>query len=84
MWVVSETDPDCPCLSVYTASNSSHLSVYTDYGVDIFDIHTTEWVQTISLRKVSRCVTMRRRPITEEDGLSLWSSRFSSDPTFER
>lgn len=55
MWVVSETDPDCPCLSVYTASNSSHLSVYTDYGVDIFDIHTTEWVQTISLRKVSRC-----------------------------
>ena len=33
-------------------SNSSYLTVYSEYGVDVFDIHTTEWVQTISLRKV--------------------------------
>lgn len=39
----------CPPLG----SNSSHLSVYSDYGVDVFDIHTAEWIQTISLRKVA-------------------------------
>ena len=33
-------------------SNSLYLSVYSEYGVDVFDIHTAEWVQTISLRKV--------------------------------
>ena len=39
--------PVCP-----PGSNSSYLTVYSEYGVDVFDIHTTEWVQTISLRKV--------------------------------
>lgn len=33
-------------------SNASHLTVYSEYGVDVFDIQTTEWVQTIPLRKV--------------------------------
>uniref|UniRef100_A0A3Q2Z650 non-specific serine/threonine protein kinase n=1 Tax=Hippocampus comes TaxID=109280 RepID=A0A3Q2Z650_HIPCM len=27
--------------------------VYSEYGVDVFDVHTAEWVQTISLRKVT-------------------------------
>lgn len=39
--------PVCP-----PGSNLSYLTVYSEYGVDVFDIHTTEWVQTISLRKV--------------------------------
>lgn len=36
-----------------SGSNSSHLTVYSEYGVDVFDIHTTEWVQTISLSRVT-------------------------------
>lgn len=39
------------CLS--PGSNSTHLTVYSENGLDVFDIHTTEWVQTISLRKVT-------------------------------
>uniref|UniRef100_A0A4W5P0S5 CDC42 binding protein kinase beta (DMPK-like) n=1 Tax=Hucho hucho TaxID=62062 RepID=A0A4W5P0S5_9TELE len=37
---------------MWPATPSSYLTVYSEYGVDVFDIHTTEWVQTISLRKV--------------------------------
>uniref|UniRef100_A0A3B3Y257 CDC42 binding protein kinase beta (DMPK-like) n=1 Tax=Poecilia mexicana TaxID=48701 RepID=A0A3B3Y257_9TELE len=42
-----------PAAPLACCSNSSHLTVYSEYGVDVFDIHTTEWVQTISLRKVT-------------------------------
>ncbi|CDQ72069.1 unnamed protein product [Oncorhynchus mykiss] len=41
-----------PATPLACSSNSSYLTVYSEYGVDVFDIHTTEWVQTISLRKV--------------------------------
>uniref|UniRef100_A0AAZ3R4E0 non-specific serine/threonine protein kinase n=1 Tax=Oncorhynchus tshawytscha TaxID=74940 RepID=A0AAZ3R4E0_ONCTS len=47
-------------------SNSSYLTVYSEYGVDVFDIHTTEWVQTISLRKL--------RPLNVEGSLNLLGS----------
>uniref|UniRef100_A0A667ZGB1 non-specific serine/threonine protein kinase n=1 Tax=Myripristis murdjan TaxID=586833 RepID=A0A667ZGB1_9TELE len=47
-------------------SNASYLTVYSEYGVDVFDIHTTEWVQTISLRKI--------RPLNVEGTLNLLSS----------
>uniref|UniRef100_A0A8C8GR03 non-specific serine/threonine protein kinase n=1 Tax=Oncorhynchus tshawytscha TaxID=74940 RepID=A0A8C8GR03_ONCTS len=47
-------------------SNSSYLTVYSEYGVDVFDIHTTEWVQTISLRKI--------RPLNVEGSLNLLGS----------
>uniref|UniRef100_A0A8C8H758 Serine/threonine-protein kinase MRCK beta n=1 Tax=Oncorhynchus tshawytscha TaxID=74940 RepID=A0A8C8H758_ONCTS len=49
-------------------SNSSYLTVYSEYGVDVFDIHTTEWVQTISLRKV------KLRPLNVEGSLNLLGS----------
>lgn len=26
--------------------------MYSEYGVDVFDVHSTEWVQTIGLRRV--------------------------------
>ncbi|XP_047429672.1 serine/threonine-protein kinase MRCK beta [Mugil cephalus] len=48
------------------SSNSSHLSVYSEYGVDVFDILTTDWVQTISLRKI--------RPLNVEGTLNLVNS----------
>uniref|UniRef100_A0A674B550 non-specific serine/threonine protein kinase n=1 Tax=Salmo trutta TaxID=8032 RepID=A0A674B550_SALTR len=47
-------------------SNFSYLTVYSEYGVDVFDIHTTEWVQTISLRKL--------RPLNVEGSLNLLGS----------
>lgn len=31
----------------------SHVTVYSDYGVDVFDARSMEWVQTIGLRRVS-------------------------------
>lgn len=55
-----------PATPLACSSNSSHLTVYSDYGVDVFDIHTTEWVQTISLRKI--------RPLNVEGTLNLLSS----------
>ncbi|KAM9840480.1 serine/threonine-protein kinase MRCK beta isoform 3-T3 [Aulostomus maculatus] len=55
-----------PATPLACSSNTSHLTVYSEYGVDVFDIHTTEWVQTISLRKI--------RPLNVEGTLNLLSS----------
>uniref|UniRef100_A0A7N8Y194 non-specific serine/threonine protein kinase n=1 Tax=Mastacembelus armatus TaxID=205130 RepID=A0A7N8Y194_9TELE len=55
-----------PSSPLACSSNASHLTVYSEYGVDVFDIHTTEWVQTISLRKI--------RPLNIEGTLNLLSS----------
>ncbi|XP_073348673.1 serine/threonine-protein kinase MRCK beta isoform X6 [Pagrus major] len=55
-----------PATPLACSSNSSHLTVYSEYGVDVFDIHTTQWVQTISLRKI--------RPLNVEGTLNLLSS----------
>lgn len=57
--VLSDHKYDMRCISAYLlflGSNSNYLTVYSDNGVDVFDVHTTEWVQTISLRKVSEVV----------------------------
>ncbi|CAB1340557.1 unnamed protein product, partial [Coregonus sp. 'balchen'] len=32
-----------PATPLACSSNSSYLTVYSEYGVDVFDIHTTEW-----------------------------------------
>uniref|UniRef100_A0A674CWG9 non-specific serine/threonine protein kinase n=1 Tax=Salmo trutta TaxID=8032 RepID=A0A674CWG9_SALTR len=55
-----------PATPLACSSNSSYLTVYSEYGVDVFDIHTTEWVQTISLRKI--------RPLNVEGSLNLLGS----------
>ncbi|XP_042175102.1 serine/threonine-protein kinase MRCK beta-like isoform X2 [Oncorhynchus tshawytscha] len=55
-----------PATPLACSSNSSYLTVYSEYGVDVFDIHTTEWVQTISLRKL--------RPLNVEGSLNLLGS----------
>ncbi|XP_037541906.1 serine/threonine-protein kinase MRCK beta isoform X1 [Nematolebias whitei] len=55
-----------PATLLACSSNSSHLTVYSEYGVDVFDIHTTEWVQTIPLRKI--------RPLNVEGTLNLLGS----------
>ncbi|XP_057679187.1 serine/threonine-protein kinase MRCK beta isoform X2 [Corythoichthys intestinalis] len=55
-----------PATPLACSSNTSHLTVYSEYGVDVFDIQTAEWVQTISLRKI--------RPLNAEGTLNLLSS----------
>nr|XP_057906930.1 serine/threonine-protein kinase MRCK beta isoform X2 [Doryrhamphus excisus] len=55
-----------PATPLACSSNSSHLTVYSEYGVDVFDVHTAEWVQTISLRKI--------RPLNVEGTLNLLTS----------
>ncbi|XP_056872761.1 serine/threonine-protein kinase MRCK beta isoform X3 [Takifugu flavidus] len=55
-----------PSTPVAISSNASHLTVYSEYGIDVFDIHTTDWVQTTSLCKI--------RPLNVEGTLNLLSS----------
>ncbi|KAJ8399206.1 hypothetical protein AAFF_G00415850 [Aldrovandia affinis] len=55
-----------PASPVACSSNPSYLTVYSDYGVDVFDVNTMEWVQTISLRKI--------RPLNVEGSLNLLGS----------
>ncbi|XP_059369022.1 serine/threonine-protein kinase MRCK beta isoform X2 [Carassius carassius] len=55
-----------PAIPLACSSNSNYLTVYSDYGVDVFDVHTTEWVQTISLRGI--------RPLNVEGSLNLFGS----------
>ncbi|XP_061901229.1 serine/threonine-protein kinase MRCK beta isoform X1 [Entelurus aequoreus] len=58
-----------PATPLACSSNSSHLTAYSEYGVDVFDIHTAEWVQTISLCKI--------RPLNVEGTLNLMTSEAS-------
>ncbi|XP_023808628.1 serine/threonine-protein kinase MRCK beta isoform X2 [Oryzias latipes] len=55
-----------PATPLACCSNSSHLTVYSEYGVDVFDVTTMEWVQTISLCKI--------KPLNVEGTLNLLSS----------
>uniref|UniRef100_A0A6I8N4Z9 Serine/threonine-protein kinase MRCK beta n=1 Tax=Ornithorhynchus anatinus TaxID=9258 RepID=A0A6I8N4Z9_ORNAN len=43
--------------------NSSYVTVYSEYGVDVFDVNSMEWVQTIGLRRI--------RPLNVEGTLNL-------------
>ncbi|XP_054423721.1 serine/threonine-protein kinase MRCK beta [Pteronotus mesoamericanus] len=52
-----------PAVPVACSCSASHVTVYSDYGVDVFDVHTMEWVQTIGLRKI--------RPLNSEGTLNL-------------
>uniref|UniRef100_A0A8C0CZA3 non-specific serine/threonine protein kinase n=1 Tax=Balaenoptera musculus TaxID=9771 RepID=A0A8C0CZA3_BALMU len=40
-----------------------HITVYSEYGVDVFDVRTMEWVQTVGLRRI--------RPLNSEGSLNL-------------
>ncbi|KAJ8356294.1 hypothetical protein SKAU_G00190880 [Synaphobranchus kaupii] len=55
-----------PATPVACSSSSSYLSVYSDYGIDVFDINTMDWVQTLSLRKI--------RPLNLDGSLNLLDS----------
>ena len=65
---------DCPCVLFSPGSNATYLTVYSDYGVDVFDVHTMEWVQTISLRKVS---IGRPAPNTGQISLPVYLTKYN-------
>ncbi|XP_028926631.1 serine/threonine-protein kinase MRCK beta isoform X2 [Ornithorhynchus anatinus] len=52
-----------PATPVACSCNSSYVTVYSEYGVDVFDVNSMEWVQTIGLRRI--------RPLNVEGTLNL-------------
>uniref|UniRef100_A0A8C2UVT7 non-specific serine/threonine protein kinase n=1 Tax=Chinchilla lanigera TaxID=34839 RepID=A0A8C2UVT7_CHILA len=52
-----------PAAPVACSCSPSHITVYSDYGVDVFDVRTMEWVQTIGLRRI--------RPLNSDGSLNL-------------
>ncbi|KAL7992690.1 hypothetical protein Chor_016946 [Crotalus horridus] len=54
-----------PATPVACSCNPSYLTVYSEYGVDVFDVNNMEWVQTIGLRKI--------RPLNVNGTLNLLS-----------
>ncbi|GAB5573189.1 serine/threonine-protein kinase MRCK beta [Prionailurus iriomotensis] len=53
------------CSGLAACCSPSHVTVYSEYGVDVFDVRTMEWVQTIGLRRI--------RPLNSEGTLNLLS-----------
>ncbi|XP_007434473.1 serine/threonine-protein kinase MRCK beta isoform X2 [Python bivittatus] len=54
-----------PATPVACSCNPFYLTVYSEYGVDVFDVNSMEWVQTIGLRKI--------RPLNVNGTLNLLS-----------
>ncbi|XP_078191923.1 serine/threonine-protein kinase MRCK beta isoform X6 [Callithrix jacchus] len=54
-----------PAAPVACSCSPTHVTVYSEYGVDVFDVRTMEWVQTIGLRRI--------RPLNSEGTLNLLS-----------
>ncbi|KAM7164876.1 serine/threonine-protein kinase MRCK beta isoform 1-T1 [Macrochelys suwanniensis] len=52
-----------PATPVACSCSSSYVTMYSEYGVDVFDVNTMEWVQTIGLRRI--------RPLNVEGTLNL-------------
>ncbi|KAF3830840.1 hypothetical protein GH733_002078 [Mirounga leonina] len=52
-----------PAAPVACSCSPSHVTVYSEYGVDVFDVRTMEWVQTIGLRRI--------RPLSSDGTLNL-------------
>eukprot|EP00062_Callorhinchus_milii_P021130 gi/632977527/ref/XP_007905396.1/ PREDICTED: serine/threonine-protein kinase MRCK alpha isoform X2 [Callorhinchus milii] len=52
-----------PALPTTCCYNAPYLSVYSENAVDVFDVNTMEWIQTVALKKV--------RPLNPEGSLNL-------------
>eukprot|EP00069_Balaena_mysticetus_P008375 bmy_05887T0 len=52
-----------PAAPVACSCSPAHVTVYSEYGVDVFDVRTMEWVQTVGLRRI--------RPLNSEGSLNL-------------
>ena len=61
--------PSAPCAP---GCSPTHVTVYSEYGVDVFDVRTMEWVQTVGLRRVRLGVRARCPPPTQGSHLPIW------------
>uniref|UniRef100_A0A671WHC5 Serine/threonine-protein kinase MRCK alpha n=1 Tax=Sparus aurata TaxID=8175 RepID=A0A671WHC5_SPAAU len=52
-----------PAVPIAACYNAPYLSVYSENAVDVFDVNTMEWIQTIPLKKV--------RPLNVDGSLNL-------------
>ncbi|XP_077765940.1 serine/threonine-protein kinase MRCK alpha-like isoform X2 [Canis aureus] len=52
-----------PATPTYCCYNAPYLSVYSENAVDIFDVNSMEWIQTVPLKKV--------RPLNSEGSLNI-------------
>ncbi|XP_078255058.1 serine/threonine-protein kinase MRCK alpha-like isoform X8 [Rhinoraja longicauda] len=52
-----------PAIPTTCCYNAPYLSVYSENAVDVFDVNTMEWIQTVALKKV--------RPLNTEGSLNL-------------
>ncbi|KAM4662947.1 serine/threonine-protein kinase MRCK beta isoform 2-T2 [Discoglossus pictus] len=41
-----------PATPIACSCNSSYVTVYSEYGIDVFEVSTMDWVQTIGLRRI--------------------------------
>ncbi|XP_077319839.1 serine/threonine-protein kinase MRCK beta isoform X2 [Lithobates pipiens] len=55
-----------PATPVGCSCSSSYVTVYSEYGIDVFDVHTMDWVQTIGLRRI--------KPLNLKGSLNLLNS----------
>ncbi|XP_040188904.1 serine/threonine-protein kinase MRCK beta isoform X2 [Rana temporaria] len=55
-----------PATPVGCSCSSSYVTVYSEYGIDVFDVHTMDWVQTVGLRRI--------KPLNLEGSLNLLNS----------
>lgn len=61
----------------------SHVTVYSDYGVDVFDARSMEWVQTIGLRRVSPAPAPALAPPPAPPPHAATGALFPPDPAAE-
>ncbi|XP_037654369.1 serine/threonine-protein kinase MRCK alpha-like isoform X2 [Choloepus didactylus] len=52
-----------PATPNYCCYNAPYLSVYSENAVDVFDVNSMEWIQTVPLKKV--------RPLNHEGSLNI-------------
>ncbi|KAG8449271.1 hypothetical protein GDO86_016080 [Hymenochirus boettgeri] len=43
-----------PATPLACSCSSSYVTVYSEYGIDVFDVSSMEWVQTIGLRRIKQ------------------------------
>ncbi|XP_053330292.1 serine/threonine-protein kinase MRCK beta [Spea bombifrons] len=55
-----------PATPIACSCSSSYVTVYSEYGIDVFDVASMEWVQTIGLRRI--------KPLNVEGTLNLLNS----------
>ncbi|EPY87542.1 hypothetical protein CB1_000238014 [Camelus ferus] len=57
-----------PAAPTYCRYKAPYLSVYSENAVDVFDVNSTEWIQTIPLKKVHSVISHTRVAVNSFEG----------------